>query len=319
MITFKQFLIEGMGQVKRNFLTPGKIDNDDLRKIKSLNSLDLNGDYLEWLAKFMVDNEYAKSNTLNKKVYAKLKNILPRFDSLKNKNVVKEIPNGMNLEELEFEINSLESKYYANKKMDVGGLKEGVDYENFYFGNGFEILLVKTHKGIMKIGSGTKWCITSEWGQDWNELVGDRCFYVCRNNRVRRNDPMYKVAIQVQKLDNEIALIWDAKDNAYLPHSKEYKELFRMLEIKNKFVYVKIRKFYHLSRLKKIYDQLVMFKDEKNLEIEIESDDIINPNGKKIVGGRHYMMWAHEEQGVWVKYNNLPNPYLWNSKGVDIE
>ena len=59
MKTFKQYLLtEGWGQVKKNFVNPGKISMDDLKAMKTFFSElgDKTGKMGEWFAKYWVDN-----------------------------------------------------------------------------------------------------------------------------------------------------------------------------------------------------------------------------------------------------------------------
>ena len=76
---------------------------------------------------------------------------------------------------------------------------------------------ISTHEAAMLYGSGTKWCITQKDGQHWKSYTRKgSCFYFLISKTKSKEDPYYKIAVQVQQSSigrgARRLSYWDAED-----------------------------------------------------------------------------------------------------------
>ncbi len=279
-MSFKKYinnlLNEGLGQVKRDFLNPGKIDKEDLKRIKVIGAnKDLAADYTEWLAKFLVDQGFAnlgraRRALFTKDIYNRIKSVVKRFDDMLKKKASRSIPYGKTLEELEEIVDDIEFKYYSNKKADTSGLSRD-EYEEYINNNkGIQIFKAISKNAIQKLGSGTQWCITQDDDENWNNYTGNYCFYVLRDHRLNSNNPFYKIAIQVDT-GGDIEDMWDAEDDNL--GSRGVERYFERLEgiDENDFEWFESdRDPYDIEEVKEQYDSFI--EELENAQADYESE-----------------------------------------------
>jgi len=78
----------------------------------------------------------------------------------------------------------------------------------------WKVYHITTHKAAMLYGSGTKWCITEEDGERWNEYIKDNDFYFLINKHPENADKaISKIALQTSPSGHKY--IWDATDKEH--------------------------------------------------------------------------------------------------------
>jgi hypothetical protein len=87
----------------------------------------------------------------------------------------------------------------------------------------WRVYKITTHEAAMIYGSGTRWCITKYDGEDWREISFDNDFYFLISKNRPKDDPWYKIALQVDRDGSKI--YWDAPDESHKEDSIEAAEL----------------------------------------------------------------------------------------------
>ena len=80
--------------------------------------------------------------------------------------------------------------------------------------NNWKIYHIKNHAAAKLLGKGTKWCITVENSQYWDEYSDYSTFYflISKNETIETNEKFYKIAAQVTFQGLQF---WDAQDNEH--------------------------------------------------------------------------------------------------------
>ena len=108
-------------------------------------------------------------------------------------------------------VDALKLKKTKNEKKKLEKI-EGAKYitEN----EDWKVYHITTHKAAMLYGSGTKWCITEEDGERWNEYIKDNDFYFLINKHPENADKaISKIALQTSPSGHKY--IWDATDKEH--------------------------------------------------------------------------------------------------------
>jgi len=74
----------------------------------------------------------------------------------------------------------------------------------------YYIYRITTHDAVLAYGSGTKWCITQPDGRYWKQYSARNNFYFFIAKHKSKNDPLYKVAMTVNRKGKKT--YWDALD-----------------------------------------------------------------------------------------------------------
>ncbi len=224
MKRFKQYLTEGWGNVKRNYLKTGKITDDDYKWMKiALDDWghDYSGKLAEWFAAWWIKNKQDVSwkkiyftNTTDQTVVDFLESIGAYYVLMKSGAVKNPPPTNKDMKGIIKYIQDVDKKYYSAKKMKIpSGVKAGVDYEEVKYKNGIQVWKIYTFEGAKALGGGCNWCIRRDrthW-QEYN-FQYNFCFYFVRNHRLNSADANYKIAVAVDDY-NEIDSIYDKDDN----------------------------------------------------------------------------------------------------------
>jgi hypothetical protein len=78
----------------------------------------------------------------------------------------------------------------------------------------WKIYKMFTHQAVLKYGSGTQWCITEEDGVRWREYRKHSSFYFMIAKKLDRENPFYKIAVQVPHNGNH-TVYWDSRDDSH--------------------------------------------------------------------------------------------------------
>lgn len=105
-------------------------------------------------------------------------------------------------------------------KTELKRLKKEEGAELVEENDDWRIYKITTFKASRLYGSGTRWCITQEGGKHWRDYTrnGNNSFYFAISKKRDKNDPYYKVAIQVKPTTDDIKC-WDATDTT-IPEAK---------------------------------------------------------------------------------------------------
>lgn len=86
------------------------------------------------------------------------------------------------------------------------------------------IYRITNHQACRRYGYGTRWCITEEDGSRWREYSRANTFYFLLAKNIGPEDPMYKIAAQVNNRTNNITF-WNAEDRTIRITTDEFKKL----------------------------------------------------------------------------------------------
>lgn len=97
-------------------------------------------------------------------------------------------------------------------KTEEKKLEKSEGAELVYKNKDWSIYKIFNHKAAMRYGAGTQWCITEEDSIRWREYTKSNVFYFLLSKNRGKENPLYKIAVQVNKHNVLDKKFWDATD-----------------------------------------------------------------------------------------------------------
>jgi hypothetical protein len=215
-----------------------------------MNNLEIDSKYKKWL------NVVCKDGDLHPSI---------NFMCQKHKRLIDKIPVGFRdifsfktINDFIFYVDGLESETEREEKIKNDGSK--VIYEN----QDFIVKRVFTMEAMSLYGKGTKWCISSEIGNQWDRYIenGD-IFFLVLSKKLTYESQFSKFIVQLTS--DKRLFIWDKSDNSYDSN------IFDLLSIKSNL----FLDDYNLSIIDRLF----------NLHIDNDVLKILSNNNAIIAGG----------------------------------
>ena len=172
-ICFNLFKTAGLKEVKEKY-------PDISKEIDELNK-QAKPKYLEWGAKQINDGYVVQDIVESLKTFDRLSQNLETAD--------RDINNYDSLETLKTKLETLKNR--QRRVVDTRGLDAEVLYED----NKYTMVRPNTKMASIKLGSGTKWCITEQKEEHFNRYQSDNVvFYILIDKTLKSSNTNYKVA-----------------------------------------------------------------------------------------------------------------------------
>ncbi|MFZ4795947.1 MAG: hypothetical protein ACOYMA_00540 [Bacteroidia bacterium] len=198
-ICFNLFKIAGLKEVKEKYPNISK-------EIDELNN-QVKPKYLGWGAKQLNDGFVLQDIAEALKTFDRLSQNLETID--------RDINKYDSLETLKTKLETLQSR--QRRTVDTKGLDAEVLYEDARY----TMVRPNTKMASIKLGSGTKWCITEQKREHFNRYQSDNVvFYILIDKTLKSSNTNYKIAFSVER-DLECNIIkitgWDATNKDRKP------------------------------------------------------------------------------------------------------
>lgn len=191
---YKTFIVEGVKELEEMYVKTGKINPHMFEELKQIDPTETKK-YLQWMIKRVMEERSGES-------LSRLKEFIPTFDSLANKNVLqgseKDIFQYKTIEKLYDKIKQYEDVKTAGEAERE--IKAGADK---VFENQFVVVVhPKNMEASCAYGKGTKWCTAAEksynFFDDYYYRNSINLYYVIPKPGIKLDNPNYsKIAVAV--------------------------------------------------------------------------------------------------------------------------